>query len=102
MSIKACVETFLEDFVELRLQRVNVRDTGGALSHPFGLLFFELEEIEIETAIRDFFGAFLCFFGNGEQRKARRKGERFLRAGQHDVDAERVHVDLDSGTSWNR
>jgi len=97
MSIKACIETFLENFVELRLQGVNVRDAGRAWRHPLGVLFFEFEKIEIETAVRDFLGARKSLFGNGEERETRRQCERFLRAGQHDVDAERVHVDLDSG-----
>lgn len=97
MSIRARVEAFLENFVELGLQGVDVRDAGRAWRHPLGLLFFEFEEIKIKTAVRNFFGACKSFFGNGEKRKTRRERERFLRAGEHDVDAERVHVDLDRG-----
>src|SRR5438445_12611504 len=96
MSIEAGVETFLENFVELRLQSMNVRDAGCAWGHPFGLLFFEFEEVEIETAVRNFFGAGESFFGNGKEGKSGRESERFLRPGQQDVNAERVHVDLDA------
>src|SRR5438105_11978108 len=53
--------------------------------------------MEVIVAILLFFGASKCFFGNAEKRKARRKGERFLRAGEHDVDAERVHRDWNGG-----
>ncbi len=102
MSIKACIESFLENFVELGLQRVNVRDARRALGYPFGSLLFEFKEIEIETAVRNFFGAHEGFFGNGEQRKTGRERERFLHAGQHDVDAERVHVDLHRGKRRDR
>src|SRR5438477_13146171 len=72
-------------------------DAGRAGSHKFVLLFFEFEKIEVITAIFLFFGASKCFFGNAEKRKTRRKGERFLRAGEHDVDAERVHRNWDGG-----
>ena len=60
-------QAFLENFVELRLQGVNVADARRALRHPFGLLFFELEEVEIIAAVRDLFGA-----GEGLCRKRRR------------------------------
>src|SRR5438876_11100833 len=97
MSIEAGFESFLKDFVELRLQSMNVRDAGCAWGHPFGLLFFEFEEIEIETAVRNSFGAGESFFGNGKEGKSRWESERFLRAGQQDVNAERVHLDLHGG-----
>ena len=71
-------------------------------SHEFALLFFEFEKIEVITAIFLFLGAGKCFFGNAEKRKAWRKGERFLRAGEHDVDAERVHRDRDGGRRTRR
>ena len=70
---------------------------GVRRRHPFGLLFLEFEEIEVIAAIVLFFGAREGFFGNGEEGKAGRKGERFLRAGEQDVDAERVHVDRHGG-----
>ena len=70
-------------------------DAWRAGRHPLGLLLFELEEIEIETAVRHFLGACESLFGNGEERETRRQCERFLRAGEQHVDAERVHVDLD-------
>src|ERR1700738_3649243 len=94
MSIKARVEPFVEDFVELGLQSEDVADAGRGWRHPFGLLLFEFEEIEIVTAISLFFGASKSFLGNREEREAGWKGERFLRAAEHDVDAERIHVDL--------
>src|SRR5882757_10283458 len=72
-------------------------DAGRAGSHKFVLLFFEFEKIEVIAAIFLFFGASKCFFGNAEKRKTRRKSERFLRAGEHDVDAQRVHRDWDGG-----
>src|SRR5207237_5563655 len=96
MSIEAGFESFFKDFVELRLQSMNVRDAGCARGHPFGLLLFEFEEIEIETAVGNFFGAGESFFGNAKEGKSGRESERFLRPGQHDVNAERVHVDLDA------
>ena len=97
MTRETCLEALLKNFVQLRLQGVNVADTRGALSHPFGLLFPELEEVEIVAAVRDVFGARERLVGNREEGKAGRKGERFLRAGEHHVDAECVHVDLDAG-----
>ena len=71
-------------------------DARRARRHKFVLLFFELEKIEVVTAIFLFFGARERFFGNAEKRKTRRKRERFLRAGEQDVDAERVHRDRDA------
>ena|SRR5436305_1491426 len=64
MSIEARFESFLENFGELGLQRVNMRDAWGARRHPFFLLFFELEKIEIEAAVRNFLGSRESLFGN--------------------------------------
>src|SRR5712692_6033314 len=97
VSIEARVESFLENFVKLGLQCVNMRDAGRARCHPFALLFSEFEKVEVETAVRYFLRARESFFGCGEERKTGRQGERFLRAGEHDVDAKRVHVDLNAG-----
>src|SRR5436853_7523421 len=94
MAIKTRVEAFFEDFVQFRLKREDVTDAWRARRHPFGLLFFEFEKIEIVTAILLFPSAGKSFFGNGEERKAGGKCERLLRAGQHDVDTQRVHVDF--------
>src|SRR5438552_11646397 len=95
MAIKARLQSFLEDLVELRLERENVADAWRAGSHPFGLLFFEFKEVEIIAAILLFFGASERLLGNREKREAGWQRQRFLRAGQHDVDPERLHVDLD-------
>src|SRR5206468_865277 len=93
VSSKTRLETLVENFSKLELQRVDVRDAGRAWRYPFSLIFLELKEIEIKSAIRNFFSARECFFRNGEQRKTRRQRERLLRAGQHHVDTERVHLD---------
>src|SRR5436189_4816257 len=73
--IRACVtsvtrfETFLENFIELELERVNVPDTRRTRRHPVRLLALELQEIEIKSAIRNFVRPFERFLRNGEQRK---------------------------------
>src|SRR5437016_4491604 len=97
MSLKTRFQTFLENFVELRLQRVDVRDAWCAWRQPLRLLLPELQEIKIKSAIRNLLRACKRFLRSGEQRKPGRQRQRFLRAGQHHVDAERIHVDLDSG-----
>lgn len=94
VSRKTCLQAFLENFIELELECVNMSDAGRAGRHPLGLFAPELQEIEIESAIRDLFRAREPFFRNGEQRKTGRQRQRFLCAGQHHIDAERVHVDL--------
>src|ERR1700675_3499198 len=97
MAIKARLQPFLENFLELRLKREDVPDARCARSHPFGLLFFEFKKVEVVTAIFLFLGASESFLRNGEKRETGRKRERFLRAGEHHVYAERVHVDLHRG-----
>src|ERR1700730_11236841 len=67
MSIKAQGEPFVEDFVELGLQSEDVADAGRGWRHPFGLLLFEFEEIEVVTAVRNFLGASKGFFGRSEE-----------------------------------
>ena len=67
MSTKALVEALLENLVELRLQGVNMRDAGRARRHPFGLLFFELNEIEVKTTVRNFFRARKSLVGSRKQ-----------------------------------
>src|SRR6476620_9665537 len=68
--IGACVtsvtrlETFLENFVQLELERVNVSDARRARRHPLRLLAFELQEIEIKSAIWNFVGSFERFLRN--------------------------------------
>src|SRR5947207_12878956 len=68
MSSKTRLKAFLENFVKLGLQRMNVRDAGRAWRYPVSLIIFELQEIEIKSAIRNLFSACECFFRNGEQR----------------------------------
>src|SRR5438067_7144490 len=87
-------QTFLENFVQLKLERVDMPNAWRARSHPLRLLFLELQEIEIESAVRNFFRAREPFFRNGEQRKPRWQRQRLLSTGQHHVDAERVHLDV--------
>src|SRR5882724_10275570 len=67
VSCETRLEAFLKNFVKLELQRVDVRDAGRAWRYPFSLIFLELQEIEIKSAIRNFFSARECFFGGGEQ-----------------------------------
>src|SRR4029077_8944145 len=88
------LEAFLENFVQLELERVNVSDARRARRQPLRLLAPELQKIEIKSAIRNFVGPFERFLRNGEQRKARRQRECFLRSSKHYVDPERIHVDL--------
>src|SRR2546430_7021828 len=97
VTSKSRFKTFFENLVELGLKSVNVADAWRARGHPFGLLFLKFKKIEIVTAPHNFFGARESFFGNRKERKARRQRERLLRASEHGVDPERVHVDLDGG-----
>src|SRR5262245_46497980 len=68
--IGACVtsvtrfETFLENFIELELERVNVPDARRTRRHPLRLLAPELQKIEIKSAIRNFPGACKRLFRN--------------------------------------
>src|SRR6478672_414001 len=68
--IGACVtsvtrlEAFLENFVQFELERVNVSDARRARRHELRLLAFELQEIEIKSAIRNFVGSFERFVRN--------------------------------------
>src|SRR5206468_12715667 len=96
VSSKTRLETLVENFSKLELQSVDVRDAGRAWRYPFSLIFLELKEIEIKSTVRNLFSARECFFRNGEQRKTRRQSQSFLRAGEHHVDAKRVHFDLHS------
>src|SRR5213075_462495 len=71
--IGACVtsvtrfKTFLENFIELELERVNMPDARRTRRHPLRLLALELQEIEIKSAIGNFVGPFERFLRNGEQ-----------------------------------
>ena len=94
VSSETLLQTFFENLIELELQRMDVSDAGRAWRHPLRLLFSELQEIEIKSAVRNLFRAREPFFGNGEQRKTRRQRQRFLRAREHQVNSERVHVDF--------
>src|SRR5262245_33809193 len=87
-------KSFLKNFIELELERMNMPDARRTRSHVLSLLALELEEIEIKSAIRDFAGTCKTFFRNGEQRKSRRQRECFLRSGKHHVDPKRVHLDF--------
>src|SRR6266480_4187067 len=82
VSCKTRLKAFLENFVKLGLQSVDVRNARRARRYPFSLIFLELQEIEIKSAIRNFFSACECFFRNGKQRKTRRQRQRFLHAGE--------------------
>src|SRR5439155_16520517 len=55
VSCKTRLKAFLENFSKLGLQRVDVRDAGRARRYPFSLIFLELQEIEIKSAILNFF-----------------------------------------------
>src|SRR4051812_41352186 len=97
MTRESRFQAFGEDLVQLRLQSANVTGTGGARRHPISLLFLELAEIEVITTVLLFFGASEALFGDGEQGKSRWKRQRFLRAGKHHVDAERIHLQRKRG-----
>ena len=94
VSRKTRLQAFFENFAQLELQRVHVPDAGRARRHPLCLLFFELQKIEVESTVRNFFGAREPLLRNGEQRKTRRKRQRFLCASEYHVDAEHVHFDF--------
>src|SRR5512133_2572588 len=57
--IGACVtsvtrlEAFLENFIQLELERVNMSDARRARRHKLRMLALELQEIAIESAIRN-------------------------------------------------
>ena len=51
------LEAFLEDFVELRLRARGYVRCSACSASSIRPAAFELEEIEVETAIRDFVGA---------------------------------------------
>src|SRR5437773_8249144 len=97
VSSKTRLEALVGNFFKLGLQRMNVRDAGRAWRYPFSLAFLELKKIEIKSAILNFFSARECFFRNGKQRKTRRQSQSFLGAGQHHIDAKRVHLDFHGG-----
>src|ERR1700756_5130794 len=65
--IGACVtsvtrlKTFLENFIELELERVNVPDARRTRRHPLRLFPPELQEIEVKSAIRNLVGPFERF-----------------------------------------
>src|SRR6266480_98608 len=67
VSSKTRLKALVENFSKLELQRVDVRDAGRARRYPFSLIFLELQEIEIKSAIWNFFSARECFFRNGKQ-----------------------------------
>src|SRR6059036_3274441 len=96
VSSKAHLQALLENFIELRLQRVHMPNARRARRHPFCLLLLELEKIKVKAAVRDSFCATKCFPRNREQRKTWRQRQRLLCTREHHVNAERVHVDLDS------
>src|SRR5437763_6941233 len=95
--IRACVtsvtrfKTFLENFIELELERVNVSDARRTRRHPLRLLVLELQKVEIKSAIHNLVGPFESFLRNRKQRESWRQRERLLRSGEHYVDAKRVH-----------
>src|SRR5262249_57792958 len=64
------IEAFLENFVELELERVDVPNAGCAQRHPLRLLFPELQEIKIKPAVCNFFGPCACFLRTPQQRKS--------------------------------
>ena len=51
VSSKTRLHPFFENFIQLRLQRVDVRDAGSAGRRPFRLLLPKLQKIEIKSAI---------------------------------------------------
>src|SRR5262245_22721821 len=87
-------EAFLENFIELGLERMNVPYAWRTRRHELSLLAPELQEIEIKSAIRNLLGAFEGFLRNRKQGKPRRERECFLRSSQHYVDPECIHVDF--------
>src|SRR5215469_13872967 len=54
MTSVARFEPFLEDFIELGLERMNVPNARRTRRHELSLLALELQEIEIKSAIRYF------------------------------------------------
>src|SRR5215472_4599394 len=60
-------EAFLENFVELGLERMNVPNARRTRRHELSLLALKLQKIEIKSAMRYFPGACKRLFRNGEQ-----------------------------------
>src|SRR5678815_5945679 len=60
----ARLKAFLENFVQLELERVNVSDARRARRHVLSLLALKLQKIEIKSAIRNFVGPFERFLRN--------------------------------------
>src|SRR5438477_282327 len=83
MASKARLQAFLEDFLQLRFQRVHVPNTRRAWRHPFCLLLLELEKIKVKAAVRDSFCATKCFPRNREQRKTWRHRQRLSCTREH-------------------
>src|SRR5262245_53244036 len=61
------LKTFLENFIELGLERMNVPDAWRTRRHELSLLALKLQKIEIKSAIRYFPGVCKPPFRNGEQ-----------------------------------
>lgn len=91
VALVAVCQAFGENIVELRFERVNVRDARGGRGHIVLLVFFEFQEVEVVTAIVLLLRAREPLFGNGKEREAGRQGERLLAAGEKNVDAELIH-----------
>ena len=90
----ARLQSFAENFFELRRERINVADARRAGRHILLGVLLKLDEIEVITAV-----FYRCRFGQrgrrtGEQRHARRQRERLLRPGQQHVNAERVEFNF--------
>ena len=97
VALVAVRQAFGEDVVELGFERVDVRDARRGGSHVVFLVLFELEKIEIVAAVLLFLGARESFFGNGKEREAGWQSERFLAAGEENIDAEIIHRNRHGG-----
>src|SRR5262245_31598852 len=60
-------KTFLENFIELGLERMNMPYARRTRRHELSLLALKLQKIEIKSAMRYFPGACKSLFRNGEQ-----------------------------------
>ncbi len=66
------------------------------------MVFCEFEEVEVVATVWGGFRAIHGGLGNGEEGEAGWEGEGFLDAGETDVDAVCVHVDIDGGEGGDR
>ena len=87
----ACLDAFAENIVQLGLKGIDERNGRCAGCHVLLLVFGELDEVEVVSAIFDRLGSLHGAFGDGEECQAGRHGQRLLAASEQHIDAEFIH-----------